>query len=79
MSFRRPKAAAGAGPHPDRAPDILLLDEATAALDMDAVADFHLTLRECLPQTAVLAVLHGDAAPCDPGRRALLCRDPRHP
>lgn len=50
-------------------PDILLLDEATAAMDMDAVADFHQTLRECLPKCAVLAVLHGDAAPCDPDGR----------
>ena len=47
-------------------PDILLLDEATAALDVDAVADFHQTLRECLPQTAVLAVLHGETTPTEP-------------
>lgn len=47
-------------------PDILLLDEATAALDVDAVVDFHLTLCNCLPGTAVLAVLHGETAPFDP-------------
>lgn len=47
-------------------PDILLLDEATAALDVDAVVDFHLTLCQCLPDTAVLAVLHGENAPYDP-------------
>lgn len=47
-------------------PDILLLDEATAALDVDAVVEFHMVLGECLPRTAILAVLHGEAAPCDP-------------
>lgn len=47
-------------------PDILLLDEATAALDTEGVMRFHLVLRESLPQTAVLAVLHGEAAPSDP-------------
>ena len=47
-------------------PDILLLDEATAALDTEGVMRFHLVLREALPQTAVLAVLHGEAAPSDP-------------
>ena len=47
-------------------PDILLLDEATSAMDVDAVADFHRTLCECLPNTAVLAVLHGEQLPQDP-------------
>lgn len=47
-------------------PDIVLLDEATAALDAEAVVDFHMTLCEVLPRTAVLAVLHGETAPCDP-------------
>lgn len=47
-------------------PQILLLDEATAALDVEAVADFHQTLATCLPGTAVIAVLHGEPAPCDP-------------
>ncbi len=47
-------------------PDVLLLDEATAALDVEAVMEFHLTLCECLPRTAVLAVLHGESAPYDP-------------
>lgn len=48
------------------APDLLLLDEATAALDVEAVADFHQTLAECLPQAAVLAVLHGETLPYTP-------------
>lgn len=47
-------------------PDILLLDEATAALDVDAIVEFHMTLCECLPETAVLAVLHSETAPFDP-------------
>ncbi|SMO65896.1 ATP-binding cassette domain-containing protein [Paracoccus laeviglucosivorans] len=47
-------------------PDVLLLDEATAALDVDAIVDFHLTLCDCLPRTAVLAVLHGETAPYHP-------------
>lgn len=47
-------------------PDLLLLDEATAALDSDAEMDFHMILSECLPETAVLAVLHGEYPPCDP-------------
>ena len=47
-------------------PEILLLDEATSALDSDAVLEFHVTLRDCLPQTAVLAVLHGDPVTNDP-------------
>lgn len=47
-------------------PQILLLDEATAALDVDAIVDFHLILRKCLPNTAILAVLHGETAPHDP-------------
>lgn len=47
-------------------PDLLLLDEATAALDAGAVIDFHLTLSLYLPETAVLAVLHGDALPYGP-------------
>ena len=47
-------------------PDILLLDEATSAMDVDAVADFHRILCECLPDTAVLAVLHGEHLPQDP-------------
>ncbi|WP_424934269.1 ATP-binding cassette domain-containing protein [Amaricoccus macauensis] len=47
-------------------PDILLLDEATSALDVDAVTDFHLTLCDALPRTAILAVLHGENVPSDP-------------
>lgn len=47
-------------------PDLLLLDEATAALDLGAVIDFHLTLSLYLPRTAVLAVLHGDSVPYGP-------------
>ena len=47
-------------------PDVLLLDEATSALDVNAAVDFHLALRERLPRTAVLAVLHDPGTPCDP-------------
>jgi putative ATP-binding cassette transporter len=47
-------------------PQVLLLDEATSALDVNAVVDFHLTLCECLPETAILAVLHGETVPHDP-------------
>ena len=47
-------------------PQILLLDEATSALDVDAAADFHRTLCDCLPDTAVLAVLHGETVPNGP-------------
>ena len=47
-------------------PDLLLLDEATSALDVNAAMDFHLALRERLPGTAVLAVLHDPDVPCDP-------------
>lgn len=47
-------------------PDVLLLDEATAALDVDANVDFHQTLCQCLPKTAILAVLHGETVPYDP-------------
>lgn len=47
-------------------PKILLLDEATSALDVDATAEFHNTLSESLPDTAVLAVLHGDTVPAGP-------------
>ncbi|WP_347265831.1 ATP-binding cassette domain-containing protein [Paracoccus sp. (in: a-proteobacteria)] len=47
-------------------PDLLLLDEATSALDADAVAEFHLTLHECLPRAAILSVLHGETAPYTP-------------
>ncbi|MBU3029004.1 ATP-binding cassette domain-containing protein [Paracoccus sp. XHP0099] len=47
-------------------PDILLLDEATAALDTDAAMEFHLILRDSLPQTAILSVLHSEYPPCDP-------------
>ena len=41
-----------------------LYDDADGTLD--AVVDFHLILSDCLPQTAVLAVLHGEFAPTDP-------------
>jgi ABC-type uncharacterized transport system fused permease/ATPase subunit len=47
-------------------PDILLLDEATSALDPDAVTDFHLALRERVPDATVVAVLHAETSPTDP-------------
>jgi vitamin B12/bleomycin/antimicrobial peptide transport system ATP-binding/permease protein len=46
-------------------PDILLLDEATSALDLEAATDFHLTLREHLPDATIVAVLHAEAFPTD--------------
>ncbi|MBL9059943.1 MAG: ABC transporter ATP-binding protein/permease [Mangrovicoccus sp.] len=50
-------------------PDLLLLDEATSALDALAATEFLMTLRESLPRTVVLAVVHGDTAPIDPDGR----------
>ena len=50
-------------------PDVLLLDEATSALDARAATEFHTTLRDSLPRTVVLAVVHGDAVPIDPEGR----------
>lgn len=47
-------------------PGILFLDEAISALDIDAAVDFHLALRERLPDTTILAVHHTDEIPCDP-------------
>jgi ABC-type uncharacterized transport system fused permease/ATPase subunit len=47
-------------------PDVLLLDESTSALDTNAAMDFHLALRERLPDAAILAVLHSDSVPTDP-------------
>lgn len=47
-------------------PDILLLDESVSALDVNAAVDFHLALRDRLPDAAILAVLHTDEIPCDP-------------
>jgi vitamin B12/bleomycin/antimicrobial peptide transport system ATP-binding/permease protein len=46
-------------------PDILLLDEATSALDLDAATEFHLALRERLPEATIVAVLHGETIPTD--------------
>ena len=47
-------------------PDILLLDESISALDTNAAVDFHLALRERLPDAAILAVLHTEEIPHDP-------------
>ncbi len=47
-------------------PDILLLDESISALDTNAAIDFHLALRERLPNAAVLAILHTEDVPRDP-------------
>jgi ABC-type uncharacterized transport system fused permease/ATPase subunit len=47
-------------------PDIMLLDEATSALDTNGSVEFHLALRERLPNATILAVLHTDEVPCDP-------------
>ncbi|OSP55952.1 ABC transporter ATP-binding protein/permease [Pseudoruegeria sp. SK021] len=48
-------------------PDVVLLDEATSAMDPQGATDFHLALRERVPNAAVLAVLHGNSVPADPG------------
>ncbi|MBB5222261.1 ABC-type uncharacterized transport system fused permease/ATPase subunit [Amaricoccus macauensis] len=50
-------------------PDVLLLDESTSALDVNAAADFHLALDERLPGAVILSVLHTSAAPVDPSGR----------
>ena len=42
------------------------VNDGIVGLDTEGVMRFHLVLRESLPQTAVLAVLHGEAAPSDP-------------
>ena len=47
-------------------PDVLLLDEATSALDTNAAVEFHVALRERLPDATILAVLHADEIPTDP-------------
>jgi ABC-type uncharacterized transport system fused permease/ATPase subunit len=47
-------------------PDILLLDEPTSALDAKAAAEFHLALRNRLPDATVLAILHAETPPVDP-------------
>lgn len=47
-------------------PQVLLLDEATAALDPAAAVEFHAVLRECLPAAVTIAVLHGESLPHDP-------------
>jgi ABC-type uncharacterized transport system fused permease/ATPase subunit len=47
-------------------PEVLLLDEATAALDAAATTEFHAALRAALPETIVLSVYHGATLPADP-------------
>jgi len=47
-------------------PNLLLLDEATSALDARAVVEFHQLLRDHLPDTAVLSVLHSERVPTAP-------------
>jgi vitamin B12/bleomycin/antimicrobial peptide transport system ATP-binding/permease protein len=40
-------------------PDLLLLDEATAALDEQSEIDLHRLIRKCLPRATILTVSHG--------------------
>lgn len=49
-----------------RRPAVLLLDEATAALDAQGALDFHAALREALPDAVVLSIVHGAAPLLDP-------------
>ncbi|MEO1774087.1 MAG: ATP-binding cassette domain-containing protein [Pseudomonadota bacterium] len=47
-------------------PGLILLDEATSAMDPDSVLEFHALLREHLPQAIVLSVMHDTDAPTTP-------------
>ncbi|MCB9965044.1 MAG: ATP-binding cassette domain-containing protein [Rhodospirillales bacterium] len=44
-------------------PDILLLDEATAAMDPQATQNFHQRIHEELPYTTIIAIDHAQAPP----------------
>lgn len=46
-------------------PDILFLDEATAALDPDARMLFHKLIKQRCPKAMVLSVMHDADPPCD--------------
>ncbi|MEM6422394.1 MAG: ATP-binding cassette domain-containing protein, partial [Pseudomonadota bacterium] len=47
-------------------PGLVLLDEATSAMDPDAVLEFHRVLREHLPRAIVLSVMHDAEPPMTP-------------
>lgn len=47
-------------------PELILLDEATAAMDTASAQAFYVAVREGVPGCSVLAVLHGEPAPADP-------------
>lgn len=46
-------------------PDVLFLDEATAALDPDARTEFHRLVRQYCPKATVLSVMHEETPPTD--------------
>lgn len=46
-------------------PDVLFLDEATAALDPEAKTEFHRLVRQYCPKATVLSVMHEQTPPTD--------------
>lgn len=46
-------------------PDVLFLDEATAALDPEARTEFHRLVRQYCPKATVLSVMHEQTPPAD--------------
>lgn len=46
-------------------PDVLFLDEATAALDPEARTDFHRLVKQYCPKATVLSVMHEESPPSD--------------
>jgi ABC-type uncharacterized transport system fused permease/ATPase subunit len=46
-------------------PDVLFLDEATAALDPDSRAEFHRLVKQYCPKATVLSVMHEQTPPTD--------------
>ena len=50
-------------------PDVLLLDEACAALDPPAMLEFHRQIREALPRSIVISIMHEPEPPVSPKGR----------